>query len=478
MRINHKNDLFNLLVIFFLTILGMLVFSCHTSPLYPNCLGYDSAIFSLLGKGFIEGKTLYTDLFDHKGPFIFFINSAGHILGGRNGIFLIQCVSILTTCTFLYYTGKILSPEKEPCLWKNIFYFTSFWSVFFCNFQSGNLTEEYSLPLISASCYFFIKYLSSSSTIHQHPPVYACFYGIAISILSLLRLNNAITICAGVLFIAIVLLIKKQYKNLALNLLAGLCGIFIVLIPVFVFFYSHDSLNEMIYATFIHNFKIALNTGRRVGVWFPFISIAFSFVMYIQNTIKTRHINLLDCFLAFILVFNLLSFCIANRFLHYFVLFAPIFFFFVFRYLSLNPRNFLLYVASFCICLNFYISIDSSLSSYKEVYTDGNIRYETVAADMERIPSSEKGSVIGYEIAAADYLAGNIIPCYKYYTLQNTWNITTENIVSDFKLWVSENEPLWLLVAPDYNEELNYILEEKYTYMFENPYMIFYRSNK
>ena len=45
-------------------ILGLFLFSMHTSPLYPNLLGVDSAIFSLLGKGIVEGKTLYLDLFD------------------------------------------------------------------------------------------------------------------------------------------------------------------------------------------------------------------------------------------------------------------------------------------------------------------------------------------------------------------------------------------------------------------------------
>ena len=49
--------------------------SLSTSPIYPVYQGHDSSIFSLLGIGQTIGKELYIDLFDHKGPIIFFINA-------------------------------------------------------------------------------------------------------------------------------------------------------------------------------------------------------------------------------------------------------------------------------------------------------------------------------------------------------------------------------------------------------------------
>lgn len=97
-----KPDYRSVILLSFLYFLALLVFSCYTSPLYPNYFGYDSAIFSLVAKGIKEGKALYTELFDHKGPLIFFINAIGHCLGGRFGIFLMQCVSGLVSLVFMY----------------------------------------------------------------------------------------------------------------------------------------------------------------------------------------------------------------------------------------------------------------------------------------------------------------------------------------------------------------------------------------
>ncbi|MBE7016865.1 MAG: hypothetical protein E7420_01715 [Ruminococcaceae bacterium] len=106
-----KRDYISLSLISVIFIVSMIGFSCYTSPLYPNCFGWDSAIFSLLGKGMVEGKGLYTELFDHKGPVIFMIDALGHLLGGRTGIFLLQCISGLITVYFLYFTGKMLRPQ-------------------------------------------------------------------------------------------------------------------------------------------------------------------------------------------------------------------------------------------------------------------------------------------------------------------------------------------------------------------------------
>ena len=95
---------------------------------------------------------------------------------------------------------------------------------------------------------------------------------------------------------------------------------------------------------------------------------------------------------------------------------------------------------------------------------------------MTKIPENERDSVIGFEIQSADYLAGNIVPCYKYYTLQNTWSITNPQIAEDFVSYVADNTPLWLIMSKNHtNEELNEIINEEYGFQFENKYMTFYR---
>ena len=244
------------LVVIFLT-------SCYTSPLYPDYYGYDSAIFSLLGKGITEGKNLYTELFDHKGPMIFFINALGFSLGGHLGIWGLQCLFGLVSLFLLYYTGKMLRrTESYTSLWECLLIFIAGYAVFFYTFQRGNLTEEYSLPFISCALFLLVKYALHTEKDPLHPPVYSVLYGICLAYLAFLRLNNSVTICAGILAVAIYLIYKKEYQNLLWNLLFGIMGILLIAVPVLVYFHQNNSLEEMIYATFLHNFQIAGNTAH------------------------------------------------------------------------------------------------------------------------------------------------------------------------------------------------------------------------
>jgi len=78
----------------FISTLFLLFYSYTTSPLYLN-EGMDSTIYKTMGLGILEGKIPYRDLFDHKGPVVFYINALGQlIMSGRQGIFLLQIISL------------------------------------------------------------------------------------------------------------------------------------------------------------------------------------------------------------------------------------------------------------------------------------------------------------------------------------------------------------------------------------------------
>lgn len=77
------------------------LFSYGTSPFYTNHASSDSAMFQVIGRGWAEGRLPYADLWDSKGPLIFFINAVGFWLtGSATGVYLLQIASL--TFTFVY----------------------------------------------------------------------------------------------------------------------------------------------------------------------------------------------------------------------------------------------------------------------------------------------------------------------------------------------------------------------------------------
>lgn len=482
---SSKKDLSNLMILYICFIVVMFLTSCFTSPLFPNRFGQDSAIFSLLGKGLLEGKDLYTDLFDHKGPMIFFLNALGLSMGGRGGIFLLQCLFGFVSLTILYFTAKQSHPERDLSAWGQcLFLFIAAYAVFFNAFEQGNLTEEYSIPAISLSLFLFVRYAAAAETKPSHPPVYAFVYGIMLAYLSFMRLNNAVTVCAGILAIFLYLLYKKEYQNLIANLLCGCAGLLVFTAPVLLYFHAHNSLNEMIYATFLHNFTIIGNSGRLSLTQLPvdnivlYLPIILSGALFLHAMKEAKTRTFFDFLLGTIWFFNTLVLLVANRFAHYFAVFFPVYTVFLFRYCRLTRKKVYLLSIILCTVLNLLVIAYHCGGAVYRVYIEqsASARHQQIRDSFDLIPEQERDSVIGFDIEAADYLSGDVIPCYKYYTLQNTWSITNPQIREDFMTWVAESHPLWVLTTPEEsNPQLTEILRTDYEYQFENPYLVFYR---
>ena len=105
-----KNIWFLFTIIFFITVL-LLIFSTSTSPLYPNEYGYDSAFFRFIGKSILNGKTVYKDIWDHKGPVFYFIQTIGALHGTQNEkisfIFIMQICSMAASIYIMDITDRL-----------------------------------------------------------------------------------------------------------------------------------------------------------------------------------------------------------------------------------------------------------------------------------------------------------------------------------------------------------------------------------
>ena len=130
-----------------------LCFSISTSPLYTH-YGYDSVIFQLIGKFWAEGHIPYVELWDHKGPYIFFINALGYgMTGNAIGVFLLQVLHLAVTLFFILKGFLLFRKPLQACLLTAV---SLLWLL--CSFDEGNLTEEYMLPWIAAVIFLTLRW--------------------------------------------------------------------------------------------------------------------------------------------------------------------------------------------------------------------------------------------------------------------------------------------------------------------------------
>lgn len=91
-----------LLVCFIIAVFFCLIISEDTSPLYDRA-GGDSAMYYVIGRGWVQGVLPYSGLFDQKGPIIYLVNACGYLLTHSiRGVFCIQCLFMTFTVYVSY----------------------------------------------------------------------------------------------------------------------------------------------------------------------------------------------------------------------------------------------------------------------------------------------------------------------------------------------------------------------------------------
>ncbi len=428
--------------------LFLLLTSHTTSPLYRYCSG-DSSFLVLIGKAITEGKLVYKDIFDHKGPILFFIEAfAQSIIPGKTGVFLYQIFNLSVILVFMHKISLLFIPRDK--VWVVIGTCLLF---FWGTIGDGNTCEEYNLFLSIIPFYLALKYFRYPTT--NHPLKYSFVYGVFFSLIAFLRLNDIVIIGSICLTLIFYLCTLRQWKSLLQNALAFIVGCACVCIPLFWYFYSKDAVSEMLYGTFLFNFKYSVDGSLNVSIgslllWL-FIDLLISLFL-IVNALSFYKENKNKYLLFLILsscIFSFLSLTLLGfHYPHYYIMALP----FICLSVSLWIHNQKKFEGKKKIAFYMAIGIFFSLIVAYSAYRSWKL-YCTVTASTPvfnypdyKIPEEDKDSVIGYMVPSNWYLENDILPCYKYYTLQEWVGRFDPQILLDFNEMMEKNPPKWVLI--------------------------------
>jgi uncharacterized membrane protein YhaH (DUF805 family) len=487
----HRQKLF----LYLAAIPVMLVCAGFTSPLYPHYTGLDSSIFLTIARGMTEGRVPYRDLFDHKGPVFFWMEALGYLLGGRTGVFFLQC---LLFGLDLYFTERICDIFLAD-IWIPA---AAFAACFLTLFDHGNLTEEFCMPLILCAFYFELRFLASGDP--RHPPAAGFLYGILLGLMAFMRLNNAAIPCALLFCIAADLAMRGQWINLTANICAGLSGLAAVTVPVCLYFGRLGILYDMLYATFLHNFLYARDNSHYpilpAFFYYLFLFLPGACALLVFGRKWKRERGRLWASLLFTTAATYGMLAYTNIYRHYFVLGVPMFAAAAAAACEgqnlpgrrrgpddpvLGKENRIKNLFSGPLALVLTVTAlytgAAALSACAPVYKTylSDMAYEEYAgvqAGFSRIPEEERDSVIGYQILANYYFHADILPCYRYFTLQRWWTSEKVDVNGEFLRYVYEEHPLWVVIpADEEGKGIHSVLSEGYVNVYADDLYSLYR---
>ena len=325
-KMKEKIGKYTLYIFLFIIVFIISLIYLDSSPLYPNMFpDRDSSVFQVMGKGLLENKILYKDLFDHKGPVIYIINAIALLISEKYGLFIIEVIIAYIGTTFIYKTARIMLNKYFSMIMSIIYTFISFEY-----FRGGNFTEEYAITFISIAMYYIIKILHSKENNKLNWIMIGTTFAITFFIKP--------TYCAIWAVFGVVQLIcsikDKKIKELIKAIGYMLFGILIISIPIIIYLVVNGAMDSFIDAYFLMNIKYSKSTilqkikgllqlflGYKYDIYLV-IMIISNFIMLISKKINKRTKVFVT---LFFIISTILTGWSPTAYFHYLIQLAPCF---------------------------------------------------------------------------------------------------------------------------------------------------------
>lgn len=300
-KVTQKN-VYVYIVLFLITLILSLL-CLNSSPLFKGVPEADSTVFQVMGKGILNNQIMYKQLFDHKGPIVYFINALALLINKDIGLFIVEIIFLYIGVVFVYKTSRKLLSNIY-----SIFICCIYYLLIFSTLQGGNLTEEYAITF-SAIAFYYMFFIFYEQDLKKRNWI---IIGATFAINLFIKPTYiAIWIAFGIT--ALIFFVKnKRYKELINGIKYAFLGAIIITIPVLCYIIWNNFLYEFIDAYLITNFKYSSGTiHQKIKTFIKLIYITKYYLAIIVVIVMNIFICLNKNITKEIKVFISLSFLIT-----------------------------------------------------------------------------------------------------------------------------------------------------------------------
>jgi len=243
-KINKKN----LIVYFVLFAIAFFITTCSNVYFEKGFISVDVSVWVNVTKKIAQGKVIYRDIFDHKGPMLYLFYSIACIVPNQVGIWIFDLVCNCICVFMIYFMAKIIVNDK----WK-IFTIISICVLFMMNLCTENPgVESISLALTMISFYLGSKFFNDKKSLNLKV---AFFIALCFSTVILIRPNLVLFWVIFYTYVAIELLKEREIKRLLKIIGISFLGVSVTFIPTILYFVKNNALDDFIDVYIMLNLK-------------------------------------------------------------------------------------------------------------------------------------------------------------------------------------------------------------------------------
>lgn len=449
-----------------------------SSPIYPLQPWDDSNIFMTIGRAMLHGKLLYADIFDQKGPVIFFLHEFAASVSEKSfiGVYLVELVAVLGYMWFSYKSMQLFVRRRVVTL--PLVVVLTLLMITSDFFYYGDSVEEFSLPIMSYGLFLTMRFVSQSVVPNKNE---ALMLGMGLGLIFWMKYTILFFFIAALVALFMQVWSKAILQQMGRAVMWALAGWGLVSAAVLLYFIARETASDLFDTYFVRNMTSynspAANHEPQVW-WLAFLKLAACVLVPLSLSVAKVRSDV-KWTVIICLAMHLVSFTMVPVQIYYFLtlyVYAPFAVYFVRKVKSLGKFYVLLVV----------VSVVAVVSNYNLMsLLTGTFPTQTIAS--ARIVNEDKNPakqlLIYNSHETCLYLLTGQLPEGKYFFIPNMDmpELVAEQqrlAASSSTAYISRKEderlggnPFYDMAIPS-NYELVFDAEEKYRYLFfTNPVM-------
>lgn len=467
------------------------------SPIYTFNSDNDYNWFITMGHGLVDGKIPYRDLFEQKGPIVYFVTAFACLFSDPELVMLL--LEIICMSLFFFFTYRI------ACKRLNTLFSLTAVSIMalaiftcWCRMRSAAAVEEFCLPLYA---YFLLCWLEFLLEKRSWNWLRALCLGLCFGIILWAKYTLVYFMLVPMLAWFILSLRRRQYRTMVINLLLILAGVAIISAPNIIFYAANHALDDLFHVYFIVNLT-AYGTAEPIvilgsfGVFFLIGPLVLFLMLWgvIRFAIRYWHERagwiLLTAFLINLALLVWSSKCIAyyyGELIPYAILGVVDILAWVSSKLTLPRYRKLLYIAITAACI--VISLPFSIYTYELGRSRDNYIPVQVADVIHtyEVQNDTTATLFCYKVGDFGfYNAAGITPNH-YYFANNVFEVDRfPDMYESFHNYIIEQSSDFIITDPKvWEEEKDFIAQyyhlytgeiESSTYHYHKVHYFFYKD--
>lgn len=431
-------------------------------------------MWCIIGRGILHGYIPYIDLYDHKGPLLFYLFSVAMAISEEKiGLYILEALFTSVSVFTIFKLSRLFVSNWWS--WASVaLYFL--WS--FATIDNGTTNEVLSQPFCLVPFYCVLWYYKKGGLTANLPFWICVLVGAGGGAVTMIRMNNAALLFGCAIVVLLLRWKEVSFRAMLTSFSQMLLGFVALVLPFVLYFWHCGAMEYFLQGLLFHNIGYVTHTDKDPLFIFKCLARGAFVLLLIPLLIREWRNGETDGKVSWIIgissVLSILVQQMGPRFVYYFYLYGPahiLTFCYIVRYSTQNSKAHSFYwkllptayVVTFILpqCVNpghrWYRAAVNVWSHY------GYSQVLPVCEIVKKIPVEEQDQIMSWELWPQQLYQTKIIPCFRYFVLQSPHSSHLPKIGKEIRHKLTTDPPLYIIARENaITEPLSSCLKENY----------------